>query len=85
MLLSSISSSISPDPISSALLYYISAGLPPYSGKTVIVLIVLVSLKDVLSPSKKWNKYLNNSLNLAIVPLVFCFVAIVAYKILENI
>src|SRR5690606_25662771 len=50
-----------------------------------IGLIALLSLKEVLSASEKWNKYINNSFNLAIVPLLLSFVAIVFFKVLQII
>jgi hypothetical protein len=56
-------------------------GLPQYGAAIVIGLIALLSLKEVLSASEKWNKYLNNSFNIAIIPLFFSFLAIVVYNI----
>jgi hypothetical protein len=60
-------------------------GLPQYGTAMVFLLIMLLFLKEILSSSHKWNKYLNNSFNLAIVPLIVCFTAIVAYKVLAII
>jgi hypothetical protein len=58
-------------------------GLPQYGASIVVGLITLLSLKEVLSASKKWNKSLNSSFNLAILPLFFAFAAIFLFKIKE--
>lgn len=83
MLLSSISSSMlsSSAAASSAISLMTKPGLPQYGAVVVVGLIALLSLKEVLSSSEKWNKYLNNSFNQAIIPLLFCFVAIVFFKV----
>jgi hypothetical protein len=52
-------------------------GLPEYGVLAVIALIVLLSAKEILSASDKWNRALNSSLNLSIYPLLFCFALIV--------
>jgi hypothetical protein len=90
MLLSSVSSSIlsssavSSSAISSTTISMITTpGIPQYGAAMVSVLIVLLSLKEILSSSQKWNKYLNSSFNLGIVPLLVCFVAIVVFKVIE--
>lgn len=92
MLLSSISSSIisssavSSSAISSSAISMItSPGLPQYGALVVVALIALLSLKEVLSASQIWDKYLNNSFNLAIVPLLFSFVAILFFKVAQII
>jgi hypothetical protein len=56
-------------------------GLPQYGVAMVSGLIVVLSLKEILSSSPKWNKYLNNSFNLAIIPLSFTFLMILIYNI----
>jgi len=78
VLLSSISSSIvsSSAAASSAISMVTTPGLPQYGAAIVAGLIVLLSLREILSASEKWNKYLNNSFNQAIIPLLFSFVAI---------
>ncbi|MCQ1535081.1 hypothetical protein FTO70_05135 [Methanosarcina sp. KYL-1] len=82
MLLSIISSAISSSAISSSAISMVtSPGLPQYGAAVVVGLIALLSLKEVLSASEKWNKSLNNSFNLAILPLLVCFAAIVLFKI----
>lgn len=83
MLLSSISSSIvSSAAASSAVSMITTPGLPQYGAAIVIGLIALLSLKEVFSASEKWNKYLNNSFNIAIIPLFCSFVAIVVFNVI---
>lgn len=83
MLLSIISSSaISSSAISSSAISMItSPGLPEYGAAVVVGLIALLSLKEVLSASDHWNKSLNSSFNLAIMPLLLCFVFVIGCKI----
>jgi len=92
MLLSSISSSIisssavSSSAISSSAITMItSPGLPQYGALVVGALIILLCLKEILSASQTWNKYLNNSFNLALAPLFLCFFAILVFKVAEII
>jgi hypothetical protein len=66
---------------SSAMSMVTTPGLPQYGAAIVVGLIALLSLKEVLSASEKWNTYLNNSFNVAIFPLLFSFVAIVFFKV----
>lgn len=49
----------------------------------IIALIILLSLKEVLSAAKSWNKNIECSLNMAIVPLLIAFFAIVVLKVME--
>ena len=84
ILLSIISSSaISSSAISSSAISMVtSPGLPQYGAAIVVGLIALLSLKEVLSASEHWNKSLNSSFNLATLPLLFSFVAIVVCQVL---
>jgi hypothetical protein len=84
MLLSSISSSIvSSSAISSSAISMVtSPGLPQYGALIVGGLIVLLSLKEIISASDNWNMYLNNAFNLSIVPLIVAFACIVVYKVM---
>ncbi|MDR7666250.1 hypothetical protein RG963_10770 [Methanosarcina sp. Z-7115] len=66
---------------SSAISMITVPGLPQYGFSIVIGLIALLSLKEVLSASEKWNKTLDCSLNLALLPLLFTFAWIVLFKI----
>lgn len=78
MLLSSMVSSAA---ASSAVSMVTTPGLPQYGAAIVVGLIALLSLKEVLSASERWNKYLNNSFNMAIIPLLCSFAAIVFFKV----
>lgn len=82
MLLSSISSSIvSSAAASSAISMITTKGLPQYGATIVVGLIALLSLKEVLSASEKWNKSLNSSFNMAIFTLFCSFAGIVGMNI----
>lgn len=87
MLLSSISASIisSSAASSSAISMITTPGLPQYGATITVGLIALLSIKEVLSASDKWNEYLNNSFNIAVIPLLLSFAAIVVFKIGEII
>lgn len=92
MLLGSISpniissSAVSSSSISSSTISMVTnTGLPQYGFLVVTALIILLSLKEVLSSSERWNIYLNSSFNLAIVPLSLSFVAIIIFKIVQII
>ncbi|MCO5383582.1 MAG: hypothetical protein NHB15_17160 [Methanosarcina barkeri] len=56
-------------------------GLPQYGALIIAGLIALLSLKEILSGSERWTKVLNNSFNMAIVPLLFSFVGIVVFTV----
>ena len=58
-------------------------GVADASVATVVCLIVLLSASEILSASKLWNKHLALSLNLAILPLVVTFFAIVAFNVIK--
>ena len=60
-------------------------GLPEYGVLAVIALILLLSAKEILSVSQRWNKKLDCSLNMTTLPLLISFAAIVIYKISEII
>ncbi|WP_175413365.1 hypothetical protein [Methanosarcina mazei] len=83
MLLSIISSSaISSSAISSSAISMVtSPGLPQYGAAVVVGLISLLSLKEILSASEHWNRSLDSSFNMTILPLLFSFAAIVVYKV----
>ncbi|MHB8101814.1 MAG: hypothetical protein ACYDEF_06495 [Methanosarcina sp.] len=66
---------------SSAISMITSPGLPQYGAAVVVGLIALLSLKEVLSATGHWSKSLSSSFNLAIMPLLLCFVAIIGYQI----
>ena len=62
---------------------FTTIGVAEVSIAAVICLIVLLSASEILSASKLWNKHLSLSLNLAILPLVVTFFAIVAFNIIK--
>jgi hypothetical protein len=62
---------------------FTTTGVAEASVATVICLIVLLSASEILSASKLWNKHLALTLNLAILPLVVTFFAIVAFNIIK--
>jgi hypothetical protein len=78
MLLSIISSSAIS---SSAIAISTTPGLTQYGSAVVAGLIMFLCFKEVLSTSERWNRNLNNSFNMVILPMVLCFVTIVAYKV----
>lgn len=77
MLLSIISSGAVSSSLSSVIT---TRGLPQYGATVVVGLIILLSLKEILSASNQWNKNLNESFNIAILPLILSFVGIVIFK-----
>jgi uncharacterized membrane protein (DUF485 family) len=57
--------------------------IPEYESVAVIGLVLLLSLKEVLSASKFQGQVLKSSLNIGIAPLLISFIAVVVYKTLE--
>ncbi len=51
----------------------------------VVALIILLSLKEILSASELWSEKLACSLNTSILPLSIAFFAIVAYQVVHII
>jgi hypothetical protein len=79
---SAVSSAVSSSAISSSAITMITApGLPQYGVAMVSALIVILSLKEILSSSQKWNEYLNNSFNLVAVPFIFTFLMILLFNV----
>lgn len=70
---------------SSAISMIMSPGLPQYGSAVVVGLIVLLSLKEVLSETEYGNIYLKSSFNLAVLPLAIVFLMIVSYEIASTI
>lgn len=68
---------------SSTITMFSSVGLAEVSVASVICLIVLLSASEILSASKLWNERLSLSFNLAILPLIVAFCAVVLYKVAE--
>ncbi len=59
------------------------SSLPSYGISIVAGLIVLFSLKEILSASEKWDKETNSSFYIAIIPLLIVFFGIVVFKIIS--
>ncbi|MDF1557476.1 MAG: hypothetical protein P1P80_04760 [ANME-2 cluster archaeon] len=57
-------------------------GLPEYGVLVVIALILMLSAKEILSASNVWNRAINCSLNMGIIPLLISFSAIVCYNVI---
>ncbi|MBN2110221.1 MAG: hypothetical protein JW705_03925 [Methanosarcinaceae archaeon] len=62
-----------------------SSGLQEYDILVVIALILLLSIKEIMSASDRWNKSLECFFYIAIIPLLVSFVAIIIFKISEMI
>ncbi|MGD0951599.1 MAG: hypothetical protein ABR985_04270 [Methanotrichaceae archaeon] len=60
-------------------------GVSDVSIIAVVCLIGLLAAYEILSASKLWNKRLSTMLNLAIIPMVMAFIAIVGYKVVAII
>lgn len=69
--------------MSSTITMFSTVGLAEISVASVICLIVLLSASEILSASKLWNERIKLSFNLAIMPLVMAFCAVVLYKVTE--
>jgi hypothetical protein len=70
---------------SSAVSMITSPGLPQFGAAVVVGLLILLSLKEILSASAQWNKNLNTSFNMTILPLIVVFVGIIIFKIASTI
>ena len=70
---------------SSAVSMITSPGLPQFGATVVVGLLILLSLKEILSASAQWNKHLNASFNMTILPLIVVFVGIIIFKIASTI
>jgi hypothetical protein len=60
-------------------------GLTQYGTLVIIGLIVLVSLKEILLESDKWNNFISLSFNVAILPLLLSFVGFLFFLVLKVI
>jgi hypothetical protein len=85
MLTSTITSTSAVSSAAGAISMTTGTGLPEYGVLAVIALIALLSGKEILSASEKWNKDLNNFLSMGIGPLLVAFTAIVVFKIADII
>lgn len=62
-----------------------TVGAPQFGILGVVGLIILLSSKEILSASKAWNRNLECSLDMSILPLLIAFFAIVVFKVMEII
>ncbi|MDP2217142.1 MAG: hypothetical protein Q8J68_07655 [Methanolobus sp.] len=85
MLTSTITSTSAVSSAAGAISMTTGTGLPEYGVLAVIALIALLSGKEILSASEKWNRDLSHSLNMGIGPLLVAFVAIVVFKVADII
>ncbi|AKB49270.1 hypothetical protein MSBRW_0017 (plasmid) [Methanosarcina barkeri str. Wiesmoor] len=60
-------------------------GIPQYWIVVIIGLLILLSLMEILVATEKWNRNINCSFNIAIIPLTFSFIGIIIFKIMEFI
>ncbi|NPE28870.1 hypothetical protein HNV12_13080 [Methanococcoides sp. SA1] len=60
-------------------------GLPEYGVFAVVLLIFLLSAKEILSASKYWTKSVRASLDMSIFPLLLVFAGILVFKVTEII
>lgn len=79
----SLESILSSDAFSSYLYTTTLSSLPSYGISVVIGLIILFSLKEILSASEKWNEEVNRSFNIVIIPLLIVFFGIVIFKLMS--
>lgn len=68
---------------SSGIISAASTGAPQVGILGVAALILLLSLKEILSASISWNKNLACSLDMSILPLLIAFFVIVVFKVIE--
>lgn len=76
LILNTAASGVSACSVSTGIYY------PEYGAIATVGLILLLSLKEVLSASSQWSRDLNGSLSVAILPLLLSFFGIVVFKVL---
>lgn len=69
--------------VSSAISMTSITGLAIGGVTATILLIILLSSKEIISASSYWNNKILNSFNIVTLPLLLVFFAIVFFKILE--
>jgi hypothetical protein len=62
-----------------------TAGLPEYWNIVIAGLLILLSLMEGLAATQKWNRDINCSFNIAIIPLILNFIGIIIFKATEVI
>ena len=83
MSISAVVSVSSISSISSAISMTSVTGLAVGGVMATILLIVLLSSQEIISASSHWNNKLLKSFYMATLPLLFIFVEIVVYRILD--
>ena len=83
MSISMIVSVSSVSAVSSAISMTSVTGLAIGGVAATILLIILLSSQEIISASSHWNKKLSNSFNMATLPLLLVFAAIVVFKIID--
>lgn len=58
-------------------------GLPEYGILVVATLIWILSAREILSRSERWNDSLDCSLKMTAFPLLLTFVAMVVFKVIS--
>jgi len=79
----SVSSAISATP--GAISMTAVTGLAIGGEAATILLIILLSSKEIIKASSHWNNKISNSFNSVILPLLLIFAAIVVFNVLELI
>ena len=67
---------------SSAITMITTPTLPRYGVAMVSSLVVALFLKEILSSSQKWDKYVDSSFKIIVVPFTFTLVAITLFIVL---
>lgn len=62
-----------------------TTGLPQYWSIVIVGLLILLSIMEVLAATRKWNRDINFSFNIAIIPLTLSFIVVVIFKATEVI
>lgn len=61
------------------------AGLPQNWSAVIVGLLIFLSLMEILTATEKWNRDINCSFNIAIIPLTSSAIGIIIFKIMEII
>lgn len=62
-----------------------TTGIPQCWSTVIILLLTLLCLMEVLTATEKWNRDIECSFNMAIIPLTLSFVEIIIFKTIEII
>lgn len=61
------------------------AGLSQNWNAVIVGLLIFLSLMEILTATEKWNRDINCSFNIAIIPLTTNAIGIIIFKIMEII